>query len=96
MLAIDYQFTFNLSKKEDRFYTQINFKNTPPKTDLDVDFMIISSIEAKMNISYRTGKHFYYYMLCCVTFYSLVIWMRKFGIFFLESLMLLFQKPQKM
>ncbi|XP_065556623.1 attractin-like isoform X2 [Artemia franciscana] len=56
MLAIDYQFTFNLSKKEDRFYTQINFKNTPPKTDLDVDFMIISSIEAKMNISYRTGK----------------------------------------
>ena len=53
-LAIDYQFTFNLSKKEDRQYRAINFKNSPPKPDLDVDFSIICSVEAKMNITIKT------------------------------------------
>jgi hypothetical protein len=28
-LVTDYQFTFNLSKKDDKFYTQINFMNIP-------------------------------------------------------------------
>lgn len=28
-LVSDYQFTFNLSKREDKFYTQINFMNIP-------------------------------------------------------------------
>lgn len=28
-LVTDYQFTFNLSKKEDKPYTQINFMNIP-------------------------------------------------------------------
>ncbi len=28
-LTTDYQFTFNLSKEDDRFYTQINFMNIP-------------------------------------------------------------------
>ena len=39
-LTIDYQFTFNLSKKEDRHYTQINFRNSPIKADIDADFTI--------------------------------------------------------
>ncbi|XP_034232301.1 attractin isoform X1 [Thrips palmi] len=55
-LTIDYQFTFNLSKKEDRHYTQINFKNSPPKPDIDADFTITCSVMAKMNITIKTAK----------------------------------------
>lgn len=56
-LTIDYQFTFNLSKKEDRHYTQINFRNSPVKNDIDADFTITCSVSAKMNITIRTlGK----------------------------------------
>ncbi|OXA45784.1 putative protein tag-53 [Folsomia candida] len=55
-LQIDYQFTFNLSKKEDQYYTKINFRNTPNKQDIDADFQITCSMMAKMNISYiRVG-----------------------------------------
>ena len=55
-LAIDYQFTFNLSKSDDKHLTGINFKNTPTKMDVDVDFSITCSVPAKvifrlMNIS---------------------------------------------
>jgi hypothetical protein len=56
-LTIDYQFTFNLSKKEDRHYTQINFKNSPPKPDVDADFSITCSVMAKMNITVKTGNY---------------------------------------
>merc|ERR550519_288165 len=52
-LAIDYQFTFNLSKPEDKHYTAINFKNVPTKPDVDVDFSISCSVNAKMNLTYR-------------------------------------------
>ncbi|KAL0276657.1 UNVERIFIED_CONTAM: hypothetical protein PYX00_004182 [Menopon gallinae] len=53
-LTIDYQFTFNLSKKDDRHFTQINFKNSPPKSDIDADFSITCSENAKMNITIKT------------------------------------------
>lgn len=56
-LTIDYQFTFNLSKKDDRYYTQINFKNSPPKPDVDADFTITCSVMAKMNITIKTGEY---------------------------------------
>jgi len=52
-LAIDYQFTFNLSKTEDRHYTAINFKNVPTKPDVDVDFSITCSVPSKINLTYR-------------------------------------------
>ncbi|XP_018573311.1 attractin isoform X3 [Anoplophora glabripennis] len=55
-LTIDYQFTFNLSKKEDRHYTQINFRNSPVKADIDADFLITCSVLAKMNITIRKGN----------------------------------------
>ena len=55
-LAIDYQFTFNLSKPEDKHYTAINFKNIPTKADVDVDFQISCNIPAKMNLTFRSGK----------------------------------------
>ncbi|XP_017752850.1 PREDICTED: attractin-like protein 1 isoform X1 [Eufriesea mexicana] len=55
-LAIDYQFTFNLSKKEDRQYRAINFKNSPPKSDIDAEFSITCSVLAKMNITVRKGN----------------------------------------
>jgi len=48
-LAIDYQFTFNLSKSDDKHLTGINFKNTPTKIDVDVDFSITCSVPAKVN-----------------------------------------------
>uniref|UniRef100_A0A8D8HL17 Attractin n=1 Tax=Culex pipiens TaxID=7175 RepID=A0A8D8HL17_CULPI len=54
-LTIDYQFTFNLSKKEDRHFTQINFRNSPIKADIDADFSITCSVAAKMNITIRTA-----------------------------------------
>lgn len=54
-LTIDYQFTFNLSKKEDRHFTQINFRNSPIKSDIDADFTITCSVAAKMNITIRTA-----------------------------------------
>lgn len=54
-LTIDYQFTFNLSKKEDRYFTQINFRNSPIKSDIDADFSITCSVAAKMNITVRTA-----------------------------------------
>ena len=47
-LAIDYQFTFNLSKVDDRHFTAINFKNTPSKMDVDVDFQITCSVPSKV------------------------------------------------
>ncbi|CAG0906574.1 unnamed protein product, partial [Cyprideis torosa] len=53
-LAVDFQFTFNLSKKEDRHFTQINFQNTPPKTDIHVDFAISCSRNASFNITFIT------------------------------------------
>ncbi|KAJ8939067.1 hypothetical protein NQ318_008670, partial [Aromia moschata] len=55
-LTIDYQFTFNLSKKEDRHYTQINFRNSPIKSDIDADFLITCSVLAKMNITVRKSS----------------------------------------
>ncbi|XP_041767179.1 attractin [Anopheles merus] len=54
-LTIDYQFTFNLSKKEDRHFTQINFRNSPVKPDIDADFTITCSVAARMNITIRTA-----------------------------------------
>ncbi len=35
-LATDYQFTFNLSKPDDRHYTQINFMNIPHTVSLSL------------------------------------------------------------
>lgn len=55
-LTVDYQFTFNLSKKEDRHFTQINFRNTPIKYDIDADFSILCSVPARMNITMRRAN----------------------------------------
>ncbi|KAI5641025.1 endonuclease-reverse transcriptase domain-containing protein [Phthorimaea operculella] len=53
-LAVDYQFTFNLSKKEDRHLSAINFRNAPVKPDVDADFSITCSAHARMNLTVRT------------------------------------------
>jgi len=55
-LQLDFQFTFNLSKKEDRHIRQINFRNIPLKPDLDLEFSIHCSTLAKLNISVRSVK----------------------------------------
>ena len=52
-MAIDYQFTFNLSKAEDKHLRGINFKNTPTKHEVDVDFSITCSVPAKMNMTVK-------------------------------------------
>lgn len=40
-LTTDYQFTFNLNKDLDRYYTKINFVNHPTRgSDDDIDFMV--------------------------------------------------------
>ncbi|XP_013386295.1 attractin-like isoform X2 [Lingula anatina] len=50
-LPTDYQFTFNLSKEGDRYFTQINFMNKPGTNDRDLEFMINCSKPALMNIT---------------------------------------------
>ncbi|KAK7083088.1 hypothetical protein SK128_015194 [Halocaridina rubra] len=55
-LQIDYQFTFNLSKHEDRHIRQINFFNVPTKSDVDTDFDISCSKATKIKISAKTTK----------------------------------------
>ncbi|CAG0917287.1 unnamed protein product [Notodromas monacha] len=51
-LTIDYQFTFNMSKPDDRNLTQINFMNTPPQIDVDTEFLISCSENATISISF--------------------------------------------
>nr|XP_021208146.1 attractin-like protein 1 isoform X1 [Bombyx mori] len=53
-LTVDYQFTFNLSKKEDRHLSAINFRNAPVKPDVDADFSIACSAHARMNLTVRS------------------------------------------
>ncbi|XP_043267343.1 attractin-like protein 1 isoform X2 [Venturia canescens] len=55
-LVIDYQFTFNLSKKDDSHYTAINFKNSPSKPDVDAEFSIFCSVLARMNITIKKAN----------------------------------------
>ncbi|KAI0241830.1 Attractin-like protein 1 [Lamellibrachia satsuma] len=55
-LLTDYQFTFNLSKKEDAHYTHINFMNTPVKSDHDVDFTVNCSGHAYINITVMSSR----------------------------------------
>lgn len=54
-LQTDYQFTFNLSKREDRHLRAIYFRNAPKKPDIDADFSISCSGPARMNLSVRTA-----------------------------------------
>ena len=63
-MAIDYQFTFNLSKAEDKHLRGINFKNTPTKHEVDVDFSITCSVPAKMNmtVKYTSGGKVFVYL----------------------------------
>lgn len=56
-LQIDYQFTFNLSKHEDRHIRQINFFNVPTKSDVDTDFDIFCSKDTKIKISAKTSEY---------------------------------------
>ncbi|XP_054167519.1 attractin-like protein 1 [Oppia nitens] len=50
-LTMGYQYTFNMSKPDDRFYTRINFMNVPMTPDIDVEFMIQCQESALVNIS---------------------------------------------
>lgn len=50
-LTMGYQYTFNMSKPDDRFYTRINFMNVPMTPDIDVEFMIQCQETALVNIS---------------------------------------------
>lgn len=54
-LTTDYQYTFNMSKSEDHFYSDINFINVPLRKDSDVDFTIHCSRLALVNITSGTS-----------------------------------------
>lgn len=54
-LTTDYQYTFNMSKPEDHFYSDINFINVPLRKDSDVDFTIACSRLALVNITSGTS-----------------------------------------
>ncbi|XP_037091277.1 attractin-like protein 1 [Pollicipes pollicipes] len=53
-LALDFQFTFNMTKSEDLHFKRINFMNRPIRSDLNTDFHITCSQAAKMNITVKT------------------------------------------
>ncbi|CAL1533125.1 unnamed protein product [Lymnaea stagnalis] len=53
-LNTDFQYTFNLSKREDSNFTQINFLNTPMSSDRDVDFTLNCTSDALVNITYKS------------------------------------------
>ncbi len=57
-LTMGYQYTFNMSKPDDRFYTRINFMNIPMTPDIDVEFMIQCQESALVNISIGSGMDF--------------------------------------
>lgn len=57
-LTIDFQYTFNMSKYDDKYLTSINFMNVPMKPDIDVDFTIACSASALVNISIGSGMIF--------------------------------------
>lgn len=70
-LSIDYQFTFNLSKVDDKHLTAISFKNQPTKSDVDVDFSVKcvnkggQATNAKVNLpSYDLDSEKDFYNLC--------------------------------
>lgn len=50
-LSVDFQYTFNMSKPDDKYFSRINFMNAPSKPDVDVDFTITCSGKALVNIS---------------------------------------------
>lgn len=54
-LTTDYQYTFNMSKPEDHFYSDINFINVPLRKDSDVDFTIACNRLALVNITSGTS-----------------------------------------
>ncbi|XP_050511256.1 attractin-like protein 1 [Diabrotica virgifera virgifera] len=53
-LTTDYRFTFNISKSSDKYFTRINYVNSPTKPDLDVDVRITCSKPAKVNLTVKT------------------------------------------
>ncbi|KAL8587016.1 hypothetical protein ACOMHN_023406 [Nucella lapillus] len=55
-LSTDYQYTFNLTKKEDINYTQINFLSIPGSDDRDVDFTLNCSGLALINITFKSNN----------------------------------------
>ena len=55
-LTIDFQYTFNMSKSDDRYLNRINFMNVPMKADVDVDFTVACSRNAVFNISIGSSK----------------------------------------
>lgn len=54
-LTTDYQYTFNMSKPEDHFYSEINFINVPLRKESDADFSIACSRLALVNITSGTS-----------------------------------------
>ena len=55
-LITDYRFAFNLSKQTDRNFTQINFRNSPMKSDVDVHFGVTCSEMSKINITVKKAN----------------------------------------
>lgn len=49
-LTTDYQFTFNLSRTDEKHVNKIHYHNTPNKIDSDVELSIICSRHAKIDI----------------------------------------------
>lgn len=75
-LTMGYQYTFNMSKPDDRFYTSINFMNIPVTPDIDVEFMIHCELSAAyVNISILTGK-----FISIIIFYFMFIFQFYFQV----------------
>ncbi|UXI20195.1 cytosol aminopeptidase [Sarcoptes scabiei] len=71
-LSTSYSYTFNMSKPDDKYYTQINFINTPLAPEIDVEFsvqcqeraMVNISLGSSSNSSFTSIRHLYEGMRC--------------------------------
>ena len=53
--SIDFQYTFNMSKSEDKWYNKVSFMMGTGNRDLDIDFAITCSSRALFNISFGSA-----------------------------------------
>lgn len=56
-LSTSYSYTFNMSKPDDKYYTRINFINTPVSPEIDIEFSVQCQENAIVNISIGSNNN---------------------------------------
>ncbi len=67
-LMMNFQYTFNLSSTEDRYYTKINMLTSPDSSNRDIEFKLKVRKPVNMSITYTTSKLHLMLEVVCTTF----------------------------